>query len=68
MTALQEENVAQQAQIDELEARMAALEATIANPMQARLLPSAGILLAGLGLVWVAQRDGALSLPKGSGR
>ena len=64
---LQAENAAQQQQLDDLEARLAALEVASANstgsaqPLPSGLLPGAGVLLAGLGLVWVNRRGGALS-------
>jgi len=62
--ALEAENTALQQQVDDLEARVVALEATPANstaparPAQSGLLPGVGVLLAGLGLVWVARRGG----------
>jgi len=62
--ALEAENAAQQEQIDDLEARLSALEAAAskktaaAYPIQTGLLPGAGVLLAGLGLVWVTRRGG----------
>jgi hypothetical protein len=68
---LEAENAALRSQMDNLEARMVALEAASANstasaqPLQSGLLPGAGVLLAGLGLVWFNRRGGALSLPEG---
>jgi len=56
--ALEAENAALQQRLDDLEARMAALEAASAQPLQSGLLPGAGVLLAGLGLIWVARREG----------
>jgi len=72
--ALAVENVALRQQLDDLEARVAALEAASASstasaqPLQNGLLPGAGVLLAGLGLVWINRRGGALSLSKGGRR
>jgi hypothetical protein len=71
VTALREENAAQQAQIDDLGARVAALEGTPTSgtPMlQSGLLSGAGLFIASLGLVWVTRRGGASSLSKGDGR
>jgi len=61
--ALQAENTDLQQQVDDLEARVVALEAAVGNAAPARraqssLLPGAGVLLTGLGLVWVARRGG----------
>jgi hypothetical protein len=71
VTALRQENAAQQAQIDDLGARVAALEGapTRGTPLvQSGLLPGAGLLIASLGLVWVTRRGGAPILSKGGGR
>jgi len=68
---LEAENAAQQEQIDDLEARVAALETASANspqPLQSSLLPGAGALLAGLGLVWVVRRGSILKPPEGGDR
>ena len=66
-------NAALQGQLEDLEARVAALEAAAgggapAGPLESGLLPGAGVLLVGLGLVWVARRGGLLNLPKGGER
>jgi hypothetical protein len=71
VTALRQENAAQQAHIDDLGARVVALEGAPTNRtplLQSGLLPGAGLLIASLGLVWVTRRGGALSLSKGGGR
>jgi len=71
VTALRRENAAQQAQIDDLGARVAALEGAPTNPtplLRSGLLPGVGLLIASLGLVWVTRRGGAPSLSKGGGR
>jgi len=84
VTALRQENAAQQAQIDDadeyiLGARVAALEGTPTHGtplLQSGLLPGVGLLVASMGLVWVTRRGGApslskqpaLSLPKGGGQ
>jgi hypothetical protein len=49
---LEAENGRQQTQIDELAARLGALEAGAAQSVRGGLLPGAGILLAAAGLVW----------------
>ena len=71
--ALQAENTAQQEQIDDLETRVAALEAAVgdtalARPIRSGLLPGAGALLMGLVVVWLNRRDGSASLSGGGGR
>ena len=84
--ALEVENAALRQRVDGLEARLSALEAkasseAAASPIQAGLLPGAilpwaGVLLAGLGvvlslpkgLVWVLRRGGGLKPPEGGGR
>jgi len=71
LTALRQDNAAQQAQIDDLGARVAALEGAPTNGtplLQSGLLPGAGLLIASLGLVWVTRRGGAPSLSKRGGR
>jgi hypothetical protein len=55
---LQEVVEEKDAEIAALEARVAALEAAAAGPMQGGILPGAGVLLAGLALVWVTRRGG----------
>ena len=73
---LETENVTLQQQLDDLEARVGAMETRSASPVQAGLLPGAGVLVAGLGLVWLNRRGVVLSdalslskgLPKGGGR
>ena len=68
--ALEAENAAQQKQLDALEARVAALEATSARrgrPLRSSLLPGAGVLLLALGGLWVAGRVGVLE-PREGGR
>jgi hypothetical protein len=59
----------------DLEARVAALEAALANGAapaaqvsQSNLLPWAGVLLAGAGLVWAFRRRAGLTLFDGGGR
>jgi hypothetical protein len=66
--ALEAENVALQQQVNDLEARVAALETASAQPLQSGFLPGAGVLLAGLGLVWVIRQSGVLKPPEGGGR
>jgi len=71
--ALKAENETLQQQLDDLEERVAALEAGHGGtaPVQSlpgSLLPGAGALLAGLGLVWVARRSAAFGLRKGGGQ
>jgi hypothetical protein len=77
--ALEAENATLRSQMDDLEARLAALEqrpepvegaasansTASAQSLLSRLLSGAGVLLVGLGLVWLNRRGGALSLPKG---
>lgn len=70
--ALAEENTALHQQVDDLEARVAALEAAggaaPARPLQSGLLPGAGVLLVGLGLVWLSRRGNTLEPLKGGKR
>jgi hypothetical protein len=66
--ALEAENVALRQRMDDLEGRVAALEAAPGRPLQSGLLPGAGVLLAGLGLVWLTRRGGVVSPPKGDKR
>jgi hypothetical protein len=54
--ALEAESAAQQEQIDQLAARLAALESGATRPLKGTILPGAGALLAAAGVVWVAQR------------
>jgi hypothetical protein len=65
--SLEAENAALRQQVDDLEVRVAALEAGAARPVQAGLVPGAGVLLVGLGLVWQAGRGGIKS-PEGGER
>jgi len=71
VTALREDNAAQQAHMDGLGARVAALEGASTNGtplLQSGLLPGAGLLIASLGLVWVTRRGSSRSLSKRGGR
>jgi len=71
VAALREGNAAQQAQIDDLGARVAALEGAPTNGtplLQSGPLPGVGLLIASLGLVWVTRRGSAPSLSKRGGR
>jgi hypothetical protein len=62
--ALEAENAVLQQRLDDLDARVAALEATSVNsaasaqPLRSGLLSGMGVLLAGLGLVWVTRHGG----------
>ncbi|MBU0492023.1 MAG: tail fiber domain-containing protein [Chloroflexi bacterium] len=73
-TRLKAENAAQQTQLEGLEARVAALEARVsggpasAAPWTTGLLPGAGVLALGLGLVGVAWRGDVLGRLKGGRR
>jgi hypothetical protein len=58
--ALEVESAAQQRQIDDLAVRLEALERVQTRPVQAGILPGAGLVLVGLSLVWL-NRNGILS-------
>jgi hypothetical protein len=66
--AVETENKVLRQQVDNLEARLAALEQASAgrpvNPAAGILWPGAGLLLAGLGLVWLRQRPHFSKLSK----
>jgi hypothetical protein len=64
---LEAENAVLRGQLTDLEARMRALERG-SGPAKATLLPGAGILAAGIGVVWAIRRRGLLERIEGGGR